>query len=139
MSASPPLSTWSSDLSTTDFTRTSSHTPRTSTQGPAVSGPFTVTIYEPYVSIPTKWASISTTLKNLGEPLLTSTCGDFYFAELEDTAKNRLRYVQFGCSNERPGCCPYGFGEGVALDRCMDDYTMQVLGTYSACCPNVPR
>lgn len=132
MTTSQLSSTWSAGLSTTSSSkRSSSHAVPRSTPAPAVSSTITVTIDEPYVSIPTRWASISTTLSNLGASLLTSTCTDIYFAELEDTAGNRLRYVQFGCSNERPDCCPYGFGEGVALERCVDDYTTQVLGTHT--------
>ena len=86
------------------------------------------------VPVPTDFQSVTTTLNVVASPL-PSSCFTPYFASIVDPAGNIVVYAQFGCSYWNQDCCPYGWNEGVVLDECIGNYTTQVLGTHSACCP----
>lgn len=103
---------------------------------PVLRAIVTSTLNQTFVPVPTNFASVTTTLSGTPGPLLTaSKCTTPYFASIRDSAGNPLLYPQIGCSYWYPGCCPFGWEEGNVLDHCAGNYTTQVLGTHSACCP----
>ncbi|KIW21842.1 uncharacterized protein PV07_12734 [Cladophialophora immunda] len=86
--------------------------------------------------VPTHFASVTTTRSQAVPPLLTAApCTEIRLAYIYDSENNPIIFPEVGCGYGRQECCAYGFNEGVLLDQCPGNYTTQVSGTYSACCP----
>ena len=67
-----------------------------------------------------------------GRALFTGTCTSPEYAMVTMDGGGVLEYPWAGCSNDRPGCCPFDIKVGGLLNVCPSDYTT----TSGACCPS---
>ncbi|EXJ70798.1 uncharacterized protein A1O5_05788 [Cladophialophora psammophila CBS 110553] len=81
-------------------------------------------------AVPTTGKPITATTF-VGAPLMTGSCTVPYFAIVTDAAGGVTEFLNVGCSENRPDCCPYEYGLHAVITRCPQDY----FTTASACCP----
>ncbi|KAL8838519.1 MAG: hypothetical protein Q9170_002099 [Blastenia crenularia] len=67
-----------------------------------------------------------------GRALFTGTCTSPEYSMVTMDGGGVLEYPWAGCSNDRPGCCPFDISVGGILSVCPNDYTT----TSNACCPS---